>query len=145
MKTCTGHCGVDEWQQVAAGCRCRYRWSLVEYTIVHSSVAIIRTLATIRVKAAESIVIRWSRDLHLALSASLRNAAIHPFSTPRHCSPLHACSPLNASPSPHSSHIAMSSASDDSTPCSLFAITQYECSPEGGRFTCWPLERVFRK
>ena len=30
-------------------------------------------------------------------------------------------------------------------PCSLFALTQFECSPEGGRLQCWPIERVFRK
>ncbi|WVQ98164.1 hypothetical protein IAU59_005286 [Kwoniella sp. CBS 9459] len=30
-------------------------------------------------------------------------------------------------------------------PCSLFSITQYQCTPLGGRVTCWPLERVFRQ
>ncbi|OWZ78211.1 hypothetical protein C366_02849 [Cryptococcus neoformans Tu401-1] len=30
-------------------------------------------------------------------------------------------------------------------PCKLFAITQYQCSPESGRVTCWPLERIFRQ
>ncbi|WVR04731.1 hypothetical protein IAU60_001742 [Kwoniella sp. DSM 27419] len=30
-------------------------------------------------------------------------------------------------------------------PCKLFTITQYQCTPLGGRVTCWPLERVFRQ
>ncbi|WVQ73267.1 hypothetical protein IAR50_002835 [Cryptococcus sp. DSM 104548] len=30
-------------------------------------------------------------------------------------------------------------------PCILTAITQYQCSPEQGRVTCWPLERIFRQ
>ncbi|KIR24986.1 hypothetical protein I309_06213 [Cryptococcus deuterogattii LA55] len=30
-------------------------------------------------------------------------------------------------------------------PCKLFAITQYQCSPESGRVACWPLERIFRQ
>ena len=29
--------------------------------------------------------------------------------------------------------------------CRLFSITQFECSPDGGRVTCWPLDRVFRQ
>ncbi|GFZ47832.1 hypothetical protein JCM24511_05579 [Saitozyma sp. JCM 24511] len=29
--------------------------------------------------------------------------------------------------------------------CRLFAMTQYECSPAGGKVTCWPLERIFRQ
>ncbi|WWD21584.1 hypothetical protein CI109_106070 [Kwoniella shandongensis] len=30
-------------------------------------------------------------------------------------------------------------------PCELFTITQYQCSPIGGRVTCWPIERIFRQ
>ncbi|WVQ69398.1 uncharacterized protein L199_007615 [Kwoniella botswanensis] len=30
-------------------------------------------------------------------------------------------------------------------PCKLFSITQYQCTPLGGRVTCWPLERIFRQ
>ncbi|WVF69684.1 hypothetical protein IAT40_004463 [Kwoniella sp. CBS 6097] len=30
-------------------------------------------------------------------------------------------------------------------PCTLFSMTQYQCTPLGGRVTCWPLERVFRQ
>lgn len=29
--------------------------------------------------------------------------------------------------------------------CRLFSMVQYQCSPEGGQVTCWPLERVFRQ
>ncbi|WRT64666.1 uncharacterized protein IL334_001600 [Kwoniella shivajii] len=31
------------------------------------------------------------------------------------------------------------------SPCKLFTITQYQCTPLGGRVTCWPLERIFRQ
>lgn len=29
--------------------------------------------------------------------------------------------------------------------CRLFSMVQYQCSPEGGQVTCWPLERIFRQ
>ncbi|WWC86787.1 uncharacterized protein L201_001666 [Kwoniella dendrophila CBS 6074] len=30
-------------------------------------------------------------------------------------------------------------------PCKLFSITQYQCTPLGGRVTCWSIERIFRQ
>ncbi|WVN90611.1 uncharacterized protein L203_105852 [Cryptococcus depauperatus CBS 7841] len=33
----------------------------------------------------------------------------------------------------------------DDPPCRLFTITQYQCSPELSRLTCWPLDRIFRQ
>ncbi|WWC68048.1 uncharacterized protein I206_101967 [Kwoniella pini CBS 10737] len=30
-------------------------------------------------------------------------------------------------------------------PCKLFSITQFQCTPLGGRVTCWPIERIFRQ
>ncbi|KAG7549009.1 hypothetical protein FFLO_03122 [Filobasidium floriforme] len=37
------------------------------------------------------------------------------------------------------------SSDDQDPPCKLYALTQYQCSPRGGKITCWPLERIFRQ
>ncbi|KAL7420540.1 hypothetical protein Q5752_004491 [Cryptotrichosporon argae] len=42
----------------------------------------------------------------------------------------------------HSRADAMTAQADE---CVLFALTQYECSPAGGRVTCWPFDRIFRQ
>ena len=40
---------------------------------------------------------------------------------------------------------ATMSSDDQDPPCKLYALTQYQCSPRGGKIACWPLERIFRQ
>lgn len=60
-----------------------------------------------------------------------------PIANPLTVSPLQALSTMD-SPTP-------ANVSRDDRGCRIFAIKQFECSPEGGRITCWPLDRIFRQ
>lgn len=58
--------------------------------------------------------------------------------------PPHTTPPSSSSEFPHQLSATHTGTRDDHN-CQLFSIRQFECSPAGGKITCWPLERVFRR